>query len=996
MSLMLLALFSTSAWAQTRRITGRVTEEGSTNPVPSATVTVVGTTLGGITDAQGRFTVPAPQGPATLRVRRIGYSPKTTNVAAGLSEVNISLVKDVLQLDRQVITGTATSVSSINAANAVAVVSGEQVNRVPAQTLDQALQGKISGAVITQNSGAPGGGTQIQLRGVSTVNAGFSPLYVVDGVPVSNISIPNGLNVITQSARASAGVNATSNQDQQVNRIADLNPNDIESIQVLKGPSASSIYGSRGTNGVILITTKQGRTGKTTLDITQRFGANFLSNSIPLKCINTVDDYLSFTGHAAPTTPAQEASKAADIAYFNERNSGSCHDYQKELYGENPIGYQTVASLRGNAAGTNFFVSGLASRDNGLQINDYKQEQALRINLGHQFGGRLNIKANSQLLHTLTQRGVSGNDNTQINPLSAMSVTPTFLDLRRRSDGTFPIGADAANGSNFFQNADRIKTPENVYRLIGSLQGAYNFMSTERQTLDFTLTGGIDAFNDESKITSPADIYIEQVNANPGTLVVNEGNVVSANLGGTLAHRYTRPGLIATTSAGFGQSRRQSNLLTTIGRGVFPGVTSVGAAVQQFVLQQQDIAKDFGMFLQEEMLLMNERLLLTGAINRERTSNNGNTDKFYSYPKASISYRVPEFLPKVSELKVRAAFGKAGNQPTAGKYTFLTQLFDEGRGGLRASTIRGLSGIKPETATEIEGGFDVQAFNGRMTLSATQFRKKITDLLLTTSLAPSTGFTTQWINGGEIVNNGTEIELGLTPIQTGKIDWVSQTAFSRVNGKVTELPVPGFISGPGSFGTRFGNGFIEKGQSPSVIQAINGCTELAANGTCPVANRILTFVGDALPDFTMGFSNDVGVGPVRLSTLVDWRHGSKGVNLTNNYFDGGLLADEETGLQRLADFAAGKAVYVESTAFVKLREVRLSYEMPNALVSRLFNGRAQSARIELSGRNLKTWTDYTGLDPEVSNFGNGALGRIQDVTPYPPSRSFYFSINTTF
>ena len=991
MSLVVLALFSTSASAQTRRITGRVTEEGSTTPVPSATVTVVGTTLGGITDAQGRFTVPAPAGPATLRVRRIGYSPKTVNVAAGLADIDVALSKDVLQLDRQVITGTATSVSSINAANAVAVVSGEQLNRVPAQTLDHALQGKISGAVITQNSGAPGGGTQIQLRGVSTVNAGYSPLYVIDGVPVSNASIPNGLNVITQAARASAGTNATSSQDQQVNRIADINPSDIESIQVLKGPSASSIYGSRGTNGVILITTKQGRTGKTTLDITQRFGASYLSNTIPLRCFNTVEDWLSYQGHTAGT-----AAYNADIAYYNDNNSGSCHDYQKELYGENQIGYQTTASLRGNAAGTNFFVSGTAQRDNGLAINDYKQEQSLRINLGHQFGGKMNIKANSQILHSLTQRGVSGNDNTGINPYTAMSVTPSFIDLRQRADGSFPRGTDDASGSNFFQNADRIKTPENVYRLIGALTGAYNFMATERQTLDLTVTGGIDAFNDESRITSPADIYIEQINANPGTLVVNEGNIVNANLGGTLAHRYTSSKLVATTSAGFGQSRRQSNLLTTIGRGVFPGVTSVGAAVQQFVLQQQDIAKDFGMFLQEEMLLFNERLLLTGAINRERTSNNGNSEKFYSYPKASMSYRIPEIIPKVSELKFRLAFGKAGNQPTAGKYTLLTQLFDEGRGGVRASTIRGLAGIKPETATEVEGGFDVQAFNGRMTLSATQFRKKITDLLLTTSLAPSTGFTTQWINGGEIVNNGTEIELGLTPIQTGKIDWVSQTTFSRVKGKVTELPVPGFISGPGSFGSRFGNGFIEKGQSPSVIQAINGCTELTSAGTCPAANRVLKFVGDALPDFTMGFSNDFGVGPVRLSTLVDWRHGSKGVNLTNNYFDGGLLADEEAGLDRLARFAAGEAVYVESTAFVKVREIRLSYEMPGSLVSRLFNGRAQSARVELSGRNLKTWTDYTGLDPEVSNFGNGALGRIQDVTPYPPSRTFYFSINTTF
>jgi TonB-dependent starch-binding outer membrane protein SusC len=982
MSFVLVALFSTSAWAQTRRVSGRVTEAGTTNGVPSATISAIGTALGAITDGEGRFTIPVPAGPATLRVRRIGYKAQTVNVAAGLSDVNVQLTKDVLELDKQVITGTATTVSSINAANAVTVVTSENLNRVPSQTLDQALQGKISGAVITSNSGAPGGGTQIQLRGVSTVNAGFSPLYVIDGVPVSNASIPNGLNVITQSARASAGTNSTSNQDQMVNRIADINPNDIESIQVLKGPSASSIYGSRGTNGVIIITTKTGRAGKTSLDITQRFGQSRISNTIGIKCFTSaaeVDDagFSGFTG--ADWTAADN----------------KCHDYQKELYGAHATSYQTIASLRGNAAGTNFFISGLASKDNGLAINDYKQEQSLRINVGHQFGSRMNIRANSQILHSLTQRGVSGNDNTGINPYTTFSLTPSFVDLRQRADGSFPRNpSNDVGNNNPFQNADRIKTPENVYRLIGSLQGSYNIISSEKQTLDFQMLGGIDAYNDESKIVSPADIYIEQINANPGTLVVNEGNVVSANLGGTLAHRYTSRAFTATSSAGFGQSRRQLNLLNAIGRGVFPGVTSVGSAVQQFVQQQQDIAKEFSIFGQEELLLLNERLLLTGAINAERTSNNGDTKKYYTYPKASASYRLPEIIPKVSELKVRLAYGKAGNQPTAGKFTLLTQLFDEGRGGLRASTVRGASDIKPETAAELEGGFDVQAFSGRLTLSATAFRKQIDDLLLTTSLAPTTGFTTQWINGGQIVNKGQEIELGLTPIQTGRFDWVSQTTFSRVKGKVTKLPVPGFISGPGSFGSRFGNGFIAEGQSPSVIQAVNGCTIEAAS--CPAANRVLSFVGDALPDFTMGFNNDIGFGPLHFSSLVDWRKGSKGVNLTNNYFDGGLLADEAAGLARLAGFASGKAVYVESTAFVKIRELRLAYELPNTLVSRLMNGKAQSARIELTGRNLKTWTDYTGLDPEVSNFSNGALGRIQDVTPYPPSRTFYLSINATF
>ncbi|MEO5589690.1 MAG: SusC/RagA family TonB-linked outer membrane protein [Gemmatimonadaceae bacterium] len=1001
MSFMMLALFSASAWAQTRRINGRVTAEGTSEPVISATVSIVGTALGGITDQDGRFSVSAPAGPVTVRIRRIGYTPKTIPVSAGLSDLNVSLAKDVLELDKQVITGTATTVSSANAANAVTVITSENLNRVPAQTIDAALQGKIPGAIVSTNSGAPGGGTQVQLRGVNTINSEFSPIYVVDGVIVNNSAISNGLNVITQASRSGGVANFASAQDQRVNRIADLNPNDIESVQVLKGPSASSIYGSVGSNGVIVITTKKGRPGKTTLDINQRFGTYTRSNGLgPFYCFSSADE------------AAKEGwlGGGQDAALFNSATN-KCHDFEEELYGQNSLSYATVASLRGaTTGGTNFFISGLASRDNGLTLNDFYQKQSLRINVGQQIGTRLNVQANTELLHTLTQRGVSGNDNTGINPYTTFSQTPSFVDLTRQGDGTYPKNPQSAVGnSNPLQNAEQLKSPENVFRLLGSLTGNYNILSAERQTLDLTMTAGIDAYNDEAKIISPASLYVEQVNANPGTLVLTEANVVHANINGTLAHRYITNAVTATTSGGFRQTRREINNVNNIGRGVFPGVTNIGLASQQFINQAQTTDKVFALFAQEELLTLNERLLLTAAVNTEKSSNNGDATQFYTYPKFAASLRLPQLVQQVSELKLRLAYGKAGNQPTAGKYTFLTTLFNEGRPGLRASTVQGLSGIKPETASELEGGFDLQGFDGRVRFSFTQFRKQVDDLILQANVAPSTGFTTKYINGGQIVNNGTEIDLGITPIRSGRFDWVSNTNFSRVKGKVTQLPVPAFNPGVGSFGNRFGNPFIQEGKSPTVIQAVNSCSVPVAprsattpfGGSCPSANRVIEFVGDAQPDFTMGFSNDFTLGAFRLASLFDWRSGGDLANLTNNYFDSpatthGLFADTATSNARYTAYRAGNAVYLEDASFVKLRELTLSYQLPKMLATRLFNGRAEQARIELSGRNLKTWTKYSGLDPEVSNFSNVPLGRIQDVTPYPPSRSFFFAINATF
>jgi TonB-linked SusC/RagA family outer membrane protein len=978
-SLLLLVLVSASAFAQTRRVSGRVTIEGSGEPIVAASVSVVGTSLGTYTDETGRFSLNVSDGPATLRVRRIGYAQRTIAVAAGATEANITLTRDVLQLETQVVTGAATTVSSINAATAITVISADKLNRVPAQTIDYALQGKVPGATITQNSGAPGGGVEIQMRGVNSINAGFQPIYVIDGVIVDNSSIGNGLNVISQASRT----NFSSSQDQTVNRAADINPNDIENIQVLKGPSATAIYGSRGTNGVIVITTKQGVPGRSTLEFIQRFGTARLSNKLPFRCFSS---------------GAEVVAAGFDSTGFGAATN-KCHDYMQELYGEHPFNYQTIGSLRGASnTGTNYFVSGLVQHDGGLVLNDFYNKQSLRINLGQKVGSRLNLRANTEVIHSLTQRGVSGNDNTGINPIDNFSNTPSFNDLQKQPDGTYPRGLVVVNGSNPFQNSDLIKTPENVYRVLGSMSSVYNFMSRERQTLDLTLQGGLDTYIDHAKVISPATAYVEQVNALPGTLFNSDGNVVNATLGGTLQHRLIRDLFTATTSAGFGQVRRNTDVVTTTGRGVFPGVTNVASATQTFSSEGQSIVKSRSYFVQEEFLTLSERLFLTAAVNSERTSNNGDANKFYAYPKYSASYRLPFLPPKTDELKLRLAYGRAGNQPTSGKFTFLTNLVEEGVTGFRASTVLGFPGIKPETASELEGGLDFIGFDGRARLSATQYRKQIDDLILSAAVAPSTGFSSQTINGGQIVTHGTELELGITPIRADRFSWISNTTYASYKGKVTELPVPGFIPASGSFGSRYGNAFIARGQLVTVLQAVNGCKVAVLPGaSCSSANRILTFVGNSAPDYEMGFSNDFTFGPFRLSSLFDWRKGGLGVNLTNEYLvDFGLMADTARARQINDKFIAGTAAYVENTGFVKLRELTLGYDLPAGMTSRLFQGQAQNARLELSGRNLKTWTKYTGLDPEVSNFGNQPLGRFQDVTPYPPSRTFYLTVSTTF
>ncbi|MGH7602519.1 MAG: SusC/RagA family TonB-linked outer membrane protein [Gemmatimonadaceae bacterium] len=985
-SLLLLGLFSASAFAQTRRITGQVTVEGSGEPLVAASVNVVGTTLGTYTDDQGRFSITIPDGPATLRVRRIGYAQKTVAVPAGASDFNVTLARDVLQLETQVVTGQATTVSRVNAANAITVVNTEALNKVPQQNIESALQGKVPGAVITSNSGAPGGGIQLQMRGTNTINGNYQPLYVIDGVAVDNSAFGNGLNSIT-----GAGGAISSDQDQQVNRIADLNPEDIESIEVLKGPSAGAIYGSQGANGVVIITTKRGRAGAPSLDFVQRFGTSSVSNLMKLRCFTQAQA----TDYIDANTPSGYTG-ATD--YFAANPYAGCTDPQKQLYGNKGLSYETSASLRGGTGdgGTTYFASAGVKHDAGITSTDSYDKQSLRLNLTQQFSSRLNLSANSEVLHTLTKRGISGNDNNAINPLDVISGTPTFFDFSRKVNGAYTTDPFVASGANILQDQEAIQTPENVYRLIASGKAALSVVASTRQTLDVSLLGGVDDYSDAALVYSPPYTYLEQagiISPYPGTVAHGNTNVVSANLNLNVTHRLILSPFTATTSGGLRQVRDQVDNVFNQGLGLFPGITNIATATQTAVNQAQSLTKAFSYYAQEELLTADERLLLTGAVNAERSSTNGDPTKFNAYPKASISYRLPWLPPKADNFKLRLAYGKAGNRvPVNFKYTFLTALLEDGVNGLRQGARIGNSAIEPELTTEIEGGFDATFFGGRMGIEATQYQKKTTGMTLTAGLAPSTGFTTKVINGGSLRNAGTEVGLNLVPIQRGTFSWTSNTTFSRNKNKVLSLPVPAFTTGAG-FSERFGDYKIQVGQSATQIVVFDGFLP----GT---KTRKEISIGDQNPDFQMGFSNDFTLGRLTLSSLLDWRKGGYAVNLTNNYFDfnvnGSNFADTLASQKRGAAFLAGLPVYAEHASFAKLRELTLSYDLGESFAHWMFGSRAKDLRIEASGHNLLTWTGYTGYDPEVSNFGNAPIGRTQDVTPYPPSRQFFLSLNATF
>jgi outer membrane receptor protein involved in Fe transport len=419
-----------------------------------------------------------------------------------------------------------------------------------------------------------------------------------------------------------------------------------------------------------------------------------------------------------------------------------------------------------------------------------------------------------------------------------------------------------------------------------------------------------------------------------------------------------------------------------------PNVDS-GAALS--VQQTRLRTRDAGAYGQEEIAVLDDQLSVLGGLLAERSSLNGDTDKYYLYPKVAAVYSAirsdrknePAFLNNFDSLRLRAAYGEAGNRPNYGqKFTPVTATTNiDGNAGLVNGGQIGDAKIEPERQREFEIGVDAASKDQRVVAELTGYQRNISNLLLQRTLASSTGFGTEFLNGGGLRNRGVEAALQVRPISNKLIDWTSRGTLTLNRSMVTSLPdnVPAFDITVAGFGAGLGAFRIEQGKSATQIVITSGNKTIA--------------VGNGEPDFRIGWSNVVTAGDFTFSALLDWQHGSDIVNLTRLLYDtayGGAGNSPDVAAAAKRAGAPDTRPYVEDASFVKLREVSVTYSLPKHLVSEL--GAVKTLQFGLSGRNLLTFTNYSGLDPEVSNFGNQPIGRNYDVAPYPPSRSFWFSV----
>ncbi|MGQ0539979.1 MAG: hypothetical protein ACT4R6_13615 [Gemmatimonadaceae bacterium] len=648
--------------------------------------------------------------------------------------------------------------------------------------------------------------------------------------------------------------------------------------------------------------------------------------------------------------------------------------------------------MSGGGENTQYFASGQLQDEEGVVDNTRARREALRLNLDQRFGANVVSNLSTNVLHTKAARGLTNNDNTTTSYWYALAFTPSILDLRRNPDGTFPVNPFAA--SNPLETAALMKNDEDVYRILSSYKITYTPVTSATQSLRLLGTAAADFFAQKNTLVFPPELQFEDDDGLLGTSLLSNSDNLNLNFDAHAVHAWTPGGYNATTSLGLQFARRDLDIARIESRNLVAGQPNVDAGTTIQVRQDRARVNNLGIFAQEELHTLGDRLLVTVGVRADQSSLNADASKLYIFPKAAASYRWQEAF-SFDDLKLRLAYGESGNEPLYGqRFTPLNATINIG--GLPGLIVAGATGsqdLKPERQREIEGGVDATLWDGRASIEASVYRKTIRDLLLTRNLAPSTGFAVEVFNGGELQTDGVELAVGVVPIQTGQLNWVLRTTYSTNSSEITELPVPAFNTG--GFGTALGVFRIERGKS---------ATQIVGTDTTNTGQVLVRQIGDANPDFRMSFSNDVTWNRFALRALVEWQKGGDILNLTKLLSDFGQVtedyADKTSGTQtvgqrRLAGFGRHAATYMEDGSYLKVREISLSYDVPRSLTSDLWGG-LQSAKVSLSGRNLFRWTNYTGLDPEVSNFGNQAIARNIDVAPYPPSRAVFLTLDFVF
>lgn len=1032
------------------RIVGRVTEAGQGAPLVSVNVGIVGMARGAVTNADGAYAINAlAPGRYVLRAQRLGYAAKAdtvTLVAGQTLTVNFSLKQAVISLDQVVAVGYGTQRRS-DLTGAVASVQ-PNVERQPITSVEQTLQGTAPGVQVTQASAAPGGGMSIRIRGGSSVNGSNEPLYVIDGFPVEN------------DANAASPGNAGRDNTAPSNPLAALNPNDIASIEILKDASATAIYGARGANGVVLITTKRGKDARPRVTIDAYTGTQSVTRRLDL--LNATE-FAQFAN-----TWATNQNLAAPYATPAQFGVGT--DWQREIFRTAPM-YNAQLGVSGGQNGRNstrYALSGGVFDQQGVVLGSDFRRLSLRGNLDQSVGSRLKLGSNVLLSRVnSTQVPTDGSLNAGAGAVGAALQYAPLMQVRR-ADGTytlmntdFPgelqaIGIPLSNVPNPVASALEVRDQLFDTRILANANADYTILPGLR----FRTTIGADLSNRGRDTYYPRSTL--QGFAQNGRAIRSQVDNTSFLNENTLSYDRTL-GRIHSISAVAGYTRqslesvrgdqRNSNFVSditgfeNIGAGAQPGGPSVTSGRTRWTLAS---------YLGRVNYTLLDRYLFSVTGRRDGSSRFGANNRWGFFPAAAVGWRLSEesFLRNVKQLdnlKLRYSIGTVGN-PSIAPYQSLTRL------AAQPYTFNGTlaPGYQPfaignpelswESTRQSDLGLDVTLFGGRIDVTADQYVKTTRDLLLQTSLPSEVGYTSAFVNAGSVENRGFELGLTLRPFEDvgrGKFSWTTTFNYARNRNKVTSLgqgvsqifaaqqtlPDIGAQSSVVRVGQPIGvfygyqtdglfrdstalNDWLSKTRLETGRPGLGNVRYVDVNGDGVINALDRTIIGDPNPDYTLGWQNSVSFMGFELSGLLDGAFGFQVLNL-NNIRLGGASPSTNVLRERVVDawspenpdgkwqrIGAGIGQQGQDLTQEILEDgsyLRLrTVTLSREIPPSLLRGRGFGARAYVTGQNLWTRTKYSGFNPDVSSLGVGNLNRGVDVGAYPLARVWTFGLNITY
>lgn len=989
--------------AQNRTVTGKVTASEDGAPLPGVNVVVKGTSTGTVTDAEGNYRLDVPTGQNTLLFSFIGMSSQEVEIG-NRAIVDAQMSSDMQQLGEVVVVGYGTQLKQDLTGN-IASVSGAEIHGLPVNSFESALQGRTSGVFIEKASGKLGEGIKVRVRGASSISAGNQPLYVVDGIPITsdNQGITN---------------------NQPTNPLADLNFNDIEAIEILKDASAAAIYGSRASNGVVIITTKRGASGKTNIDVNYRFGKSSPTNKVGfLNAAEYRELYTEATLRLLgidPVTATDQDKQDAQQFLEDELVDGFASDkvtdtnWEDLAFNDN-AGYQQLDLTASGGTDKTKFYTGLSYSDQtGILINNEFKRLSGRLNLDQRVTDRLNFSVGLNLIRTRLDR--VSNDNAFSTPLQMVALAPVqkaYLENGEPNPNTIYY-----NGLIQKKYAWDITV---VHRALGTFNVNYELVPG----LAFRSELGLDLLDQQE------DNYYGRLTQDgaPGGLGTSRSTGVlnyTWNNFLTLDKKFgDKHNINAVAGMSFQQSDAEN---TSVQAKDFPSddLSTIASAASPVNIFSNETSFAFTSYFARANLKLSDKYLIGLSGRIDGSSKFGQENRYGFFPSASVGWIISEesFLSEsslLSFLKFRASYGLTGNAPLANNAHLGTWT------GANYTTTSGLTiatlpspDLKWENTAQTNIGIDFGLFNDRLTGQLDYYVKNTTDLLLSRPLPAISGYTSIFENVGEMENKGIEVVLNSQNL-IGAIRWNTSFNIAFNKNKITRLNSDAdIIAGSGVNRARLGEPigvFITRryaGVDPANGDALYDDGEGGTTNDYNDAPDVV--VGNPNPDFYGGLNNNLSYKGFDLGVFFQFVSGNDIYNTAGEYQSNNAsgFVDNQTKDQMrrwrkpgdITDVPRAELVgsigvesssrYLSDGSYVRLKTVTLGYNLPREIIDRL---KLRSTRIFISGQNLWTMTDYKGWDPEVSyNPGgqsttNDNLIQGNDFYTAPQDRTFVVGIN---